>query len=128
MAVAETLNFRQATRACNITQPALSAQIQQLETRLGLKLFERDRRRVLATAAGTVLAEKARGLLAELRELADAASTFTELLSGTIRLGVIPTVAPYVLPRATRPALSLPQPLFLVGAHAPRVRDRRPDL
>jgi len=102
VAVAEALNFRQAAEACFITQPALSAQIQQLETVLGLKLFERDRRRVLATAAGSVFAEKARGILAELREFGEAAGAFGEPLSGTLRLGVIPTVAPYVLPRALK--------------------------
>lgn len=97
VAVAAKLNFRMAAEACSITQPALSAQIQQLEAMLGLKLFERDRRRVLPTTAGAVLAEKARGILAELGELAEAATAFTEPLSGTLKLGVIPTVAPCVL-------------------------------
>ena len=58
VAVARTLNFRQAAESCFITQPALSAQIQQLEAALGLRLFERDRRRVLATPAG----QKGRGV------------------------------------------------------------------
>jgi len=99
-AVAEKLNFRRAAEACYITQPALSAQIQQLEALLGLKLFERDRRRVLPTAAGTQMAKKARGILAELHDLTEAAANHKEPLTGTLRLGVIPTVAPYVLPRA----------------------------
>ena len=100
VAVANTLNFRRAAETCYITQPALSAQIQQLETMLGLKLFERDRRKVLPTPAGAAMAEKARAVLTELRDLAQAASSFKQPLSGTLRLGVIPTVAPYVLPRA----------------------------
>jgi len=99
-AVARTLNFRRAAEACFITQPALSAQIQQLEALLGTRLFERDRRKVLPTAAGEALAGKARGILAELHDFAEAASGFREPLTGTFKLGVIPTVAPYVLPGA----------------------------
>jgi len=102
VAVAATLNFRRAAEACFITQPALSAQIKQLETQLGLELFERNRRRVLPTPAGTALAEKARRILAELGDLTEAATSFKEPLTGTLRLGVIPTVAPYLLPRALR--------------------------
>ena len=102
VAVEEALNFRKAAGACHITQPALSAQIQQLERLLGVQLFERDRRRVLPTAAGAALAQKAREILAELGELSEAAGSFKQPLSGTLRLGVIPTVAPYVLPRALR--------------------------
>lgn len=100
VAVAKLLNFRQAAEACYITQPALSAQIQQLETQMGLRLFERDRRRVLPTAAGKAMAEKARGILAELQDLAEMASSYNEPLAGVLRFGVIPTAAPYVLPRA----------------------------
>jgi LysR family hydrogen peroxide-inducible transcriptional activator len=100
VAVAQSLNFRRAAEACYITQPALSAQIQLLEGVLGLKLFERDRRRVLPTAVGAALAEQARGILAALRDMTEASASFKEPLSGTLRLGVIPTVAPYLLPRA----------------------------
>ncbi len=102
VAVAAKLNFRQAADTCHITQPALSAQIQQLEAVLGLKLFERDKRRVLPTAAGAALVEKAQAIMADLREFAEAGTAFKEPLSGTLRLGIIPTVAPYVLPRAMR--------------------------
>jgi LysR family hydrogen peroxide-inducible transcriptional activator len=100
VAVARTLNFREAAESCYITQPALSAQIQLLEAKLGVRLFERDRRKVLPTAAGETLAEKARGILAELHDLTEAATGFRDPLTGTIKLGVIPTAAPYVLPRA----------------------------
>lgn len=102
VAVARTLNFRRAAESCYITQPALSAQIQQLETQLGLRLFERDRRKVLPTAAGEAMAERARGILADLGDLAESAAGFKEPLTGTFRLGVIPTAAPYLLPRALR--------------------------
>ncbi len=98
VAVAETRHFGRAAKACFISQPALSHQIQQLEGLLGLTLFERDRRHVLPTEAGQALAERAATLLGELRDFADSASAFSEPLTGTLRLGVIPTVAPYALP------------------------------
>ncbi len=102
VAVAKTLHFRQAAELCHVTQPALSAQIQQLEALLGVRLFERDRRSVLLTAAGALLVERSRGILGDLRELAEASAQFKQPLCGTLRLGVIPTVAPYLLPRALR--------------------------
>jgi len=104
VAVAEQLNFRKAAEACFITQPALSLQIQQLETLLGTRLFERDRRRVLLTPAGEALVPRARAALAELDALVEAARVLHDPLAGTLRLGVIPTVAPYALP-AVIPAL-----------------------
>jgi LysR family hydrogen peroxide-inducible transcriptional activator len=100
VAVADHLNFRRAAEACFITQPALSAQVQQLETMLGVRLFERDRRRVLVTPAGEPLVLRARAALAEIDSFVDTARVSLDPLAGTIRLGVIPTVAPYVLPLA----------------------------
>jgi LysR family hydrogen peroxide-inducible transcriptional activator len=100
VALAEHLNFRQAAEASGVSQPALSAQISQLETRLGQKLFERDKRRVLVTPAGRELVERARAALAEIDTLVEAARVLQEPLSGTLRLGVIPTVAPWALPGA----------------------------
>jgi LysR family hydrogen peroxide-inducible transcriptional activator len=111
VAVAETLSFRAAAELCFVTQPAVSNQIRQLETSLGLKLFERDKRRVIPTAAGAVLAARAREILADLREFVGAAPAFKRPLCGKLVLGVIPTVAPYLLPRCL-----------------PCVRDRHPDL
>jgi len=104
VAVARTLNFRQAAEECLVSQPALSAQIQQLETMLGVQLFERDKRRVLLTPPGRELAERARRILHEAEDLVAAARTFNAPLEGPLRLGVIPTVAPFLLPRAI-PAL-----------------------
>ncbi len=100
VAVADTLNFRLAAESCFVTQPALSVQIQLLEEKLGVKLFERDRRRVLLTAAGESLVEQGRGVLADLRDMAEGAGRFSEPLTGTLRLGVIHTAAPYILPKA----------------------------
>jgi LysR family hydrogen peroxide-inducible transcriptional activator len=97
-AVAESLSFRKAAEACFISQPALSAQIQQLEQQLGVRLFERDRRRVALTTAGEELLPRAREALASATALVDAAHQLQAPLTGVLRLGVIPTVAPYVLP------------------------------
>lgn len=102
VAVADKLHFGHAAEACYVTQPALSAQVQQLESLLGVKLFERDRRKVLPTAAGAKLAERAADILADLHDFTEAATAFKGPLTGTLRLGVIPTAAPYVLPRASR--------------------------
>ena len=107
VAVADHLNFREAAASCNVTQPALSTQLQQLEALLGVQLFERDTRRVVATAAGLQLAEEARGILSATDHLLDSARAAGEPLVGRLRLGVIPTVAPYILPsvvQATRRA------------------------
>ena len=98
VAVAEHLSFRRAAEAVAITQPALSLAIQQLETLLGTRLFERDRRRVLPTPAGEQLVPRARTALAEIDGLVEAARVLHDPLAGTLKMGVIPTIAPYVLP------------------------------
>ncbi len=98
LAVAERLSFRRAAEACFISQPALSLQVQQLERLLGTRLFERDRRRVLLTPAGEQLLPHLRAALLAIDGLVEAAHAQRDPLAGTLRLGVIPTVAPYVLP------------------------------
>ena len=99
VALADTLNFREAAARCFVSQPALSAQLQKLETLLGVRLFERDSRRVLPTAVGLAISARAKALLAQCDELVATASNFGDPLAGRLRLGVIPTLAPYVLPR-----------------------------
>lgn len=99
VAVAETLHFRKAAQNCAVTQPALSAQIQGLEQLLGIQLFERNRRRVLLTKAGREAVQRARRVLEDCDALAEAARSANEPLAGELRMGVIPTVAPYLLPR-----------------------------
>ena|SRR5450432_2508691 len=98
VAVADTRSFRRAAELCHVSQPALSAQIAVLEQSLGVRLLERDRRMVLPTAAGLDLLERARRVLVEADDLADAAKRLGDPLSGTLRIGVIPTVSPYLLP------------------------------
>jgi len=98
VAVSETLHFGRAARQCAVTQPALSAQIQQVEDLLGVQIFERGRRRVLVTPAGARLVAQAREALAAIDSLVSLAETGGRPLVGPLRLGVIPTVAPYFLP------------------------------
>ena len=98
VAVAELLSFRNAAERCHVSQPALSAQLAQMEEALGVPLFERDRRRVLVTAAGREVIERARLILRETDDLVGLARCRADPLSGTLRIGVIPTISPYLLP------------------------------
>ena len=98
VAVAEHRSFRKAAEQCRVAQPSLSAQIAQAEEALGVKLFERDRRRVLLTQAGRAIVERARTLLVGADELVEEARRLGDPFSGALRLGVIPTVGPYLLP------------------------------
>jgi LysR family hydrogen peroxide-inducible transcriptional activator len=103
-AVAEHASFRKAAEAVRVAQPSLSAQVAQVEDQLGLRLFDRDRRRVLLTAAGEAFLSRARRILLEADELVEAARSLGDPLAGPLRLGVIPTVGPYLLPEVA-PAL-----------------------
>jgi LysR family hydrogen peroxide-inducible transcriptional activator len=102
VAVAEARSFRQAAELCGVSQPSLSAQLAQLEDALGVRLFERDHRRVLLTAAGEGLIARARRILGETDDLVDAARRLGDPLAGTLRIGVIPTISPYLLPTVVR--------------------------
>ena len=104
VAVAEHRNFRKAAAACHVSQPSLSAQVAQAEDTLGVRLFERSRSGVVATAAGKAVAEQARALCLSTESLLDAAHLFADPFIGRLRVGVIPTVAPYLLPEVA-PAL-----------------------
>jgi len=99
VAVAETLSFRKAAEHCHVAQPSLSAQLAELESGLGVRLFERDRRHVLLTGAGRDLLEQARRILTEADALRDAGKRLGDPLSASLRLGVIPTISPYLLPK-----------------------------
>lgn len=97
-ALARELHFGRAADACAITQPALSMQIHELESSLGLALVERTRTGIKLTPKGEEIANRAQRLLNDVRDLIDYAKQSAGLLSGTLRLGVIPSVAPYLLP------------------------------
>src|SRR5262249_42500320 len=96
--LSERLNFRVAAEAQFVTQSTLSAGIKELETLLGVQLVERDKRHVRLTAVGEDVVARARGLLTAATDLAEAARTAASPLSGPLRLGAIPTIAPYLLP------------------------------
>jgi LysR family hydrogen peroxide-inducible transcriptional activator len=98
--LAERLNFREAAEACFVTQSTLSAGIKELESQLGAHLVERDKKSVRLTALGEQVVDRARRLLAEAGDLVAAARAAREPLSGNFRLGVIPTIAPFLLPAA----------------------------
>jgi LysR family hydrogen peroxide-inducible transcriptional activator len=100
VALGASRHFGRAARACAVTQPALSLQIRQLEELLGVKLFERGRRQVLVTPAGERMIERAREALQRVDDLLDEARAAQRPFTGRLSLGVIPTVAPYLLPRA----------------------------
>jgi len=112
VAVAEMMSFRRAAEHCHVSQPSLSAQVAEMEAALGVSLFERDRRGVLITAAGQELLARARRVLVEADDFAEAANRFVDPLAGTLRIGVIPTIGPYLLPRVV-PALRKAYPRLM---------------
>jgi len=98
VAVADTRSFRQAAAMCGVSQPSLSAQIAQLERALGVTVFERSKRRVLPTRAGEELLARARTVLRDADDLADAGARLADPFAGALRVGIIPTISPYLLP------------------------------
>ena len=100
VAVARARNFSRAAEQCHVAQPSLSQQIQKLESELGERLFDRMKREAKLTAHGEVFLRRAVRILEEVdaakREAADA----QDLLRGTMTVGVLPTIAPYLLPAA----------------------------
>jgi LysR family hydrogen peroxide-inducible transcriptional activator len=97
-ALARHGHFGRAASACAISQPALSVQVRELERRLGATLFERGAKGVTLTAFGAAFAPRARDILRSVDELEDLARAARGGLAGRLRIGVIPTVAPYILP------------------------------
>src|SRR6267154_4015618 len=91
-------HFGRAAEACSISQPALSMQIKEMEEALGGVLLERNARQVALTKFGEGLAERVRDILRSVDELGDFARASRDLLMGRLRIGMIPTIAPYLLP------------------------------
>ncbi len=98
-ALARQGHFGRAADVSAVTQPALSMQIRDLEASLGTALFERGPREVRLTEFGETFVDRARAILRSVEELEDLARAAGERLSGRLRIGVIPTIAPYFLPR-----------------------------
>jgi LysR family hydrogen peroxide-inducible transcriptional activator len=101
-AVAEHLHFRDAAGAIGMSQPALSGAVSALEETLGVTLLERTTRKVLLSPEGERIAVRAKAVLAEVGALMEEAEAVRAPFTGVLRLGVIPTVAPYLLPTVLR--------------------------
>ncbi|MCH2355306.1 MAG: hydrogen peroxide-inducible genes activator [Pseudomonadales bacterium] len=97
-AVAEHKHFSKAAAACHVTQSTLSVAIQDLESQLGVVVFERNKKTVLITPLGEKLLHQARGILGAVEDFVSLARANEGALSGEIRLGVIPTIGPFILP------------------------------
>lgn len=97
-AVAEHRHFSKAAEACFVTQSTLSASIQDLESQLGAVIFERNKKSVLITPLGERLLHQARRVLGDVEDFISIAHSHEEALAGEIRLGVIPTIGPFLLP------------------------------
>ena len=98
VALAKQLNFTRAAESCFVGQSTLSAGLKELEDGLGIRLVERDRQNVSLTAAGVGVLERARVILAASEDLVEYANVLSKPMTATIRLGVIPTIAPFLLP------------------------------
>ncbi len=97
-AIAQQLNFTRAAESCCVSQSALSTGLRELESTLGTQLVEHDRQTVLMTPLGLELANRARDILGATQDLVEQATKAQEPMSGPLRLGVIPTIAPFLLP------------------------------
>ena len=97
-AVAEYRHFSKAAAACHVTQSTLSAAIQELESQLGVKIFERNKKTVMITSLGTKLLMQARIVLGDVEDFVGIARAHEAPLVGDLRLGVIPTIGPFLLP------------------------------
>src|ERR1700755_3528484 len=98
-ALARHGNFGRAAEACSISQPALSMQIKEMEQALGSALLERSARQVALTQFGEELIQRVRDILRSVDELGDFARASQDRLAGRLRVGMIPTIAPYLLPK-----------------------------
>lgn len=98
IALEELKHFRKAADKCFVSQPTLSGQIKKLEEELNVQLMERSSRKVIFTQAGTDIVNKAKTILLEMKSLKEIAKNYTKPMYGTLHIGLIPTIAPYVLP------------------------------
>ncbi len=116
IALADYSHFGKAAKACFVSQPALSMQIQKLEDNLGIKLFERTNKKVITTDAGKEIIKHARNIIREAKDIEDIAKTMQSPLSGNIKIGAFPTLAPYLFSKII-PSISKKMPnikLFLI--------------
>jgi len=110
VALADSRHFGRAAERCHVSQPTLSSQLRKLEDTLGVALVERRPRRVALTAAGQAVVDRARRMLRDAEDIRSLARASQDPLAGQLKLGLIPTLGPYLLPRvAPRIAKALPK-------------------
>lgn len=112
VAVAEHRHFGRAAEACFVSQPTLSTQLKKLEETLGVTLIERTNRQVMLSPPGEQIVRQAQRVLREVNVLTDMAEQYSDPMGGEFKLGVIPTVAPYLLPKILSP----------ISTHFPNLR------
>jgi LysR family hydrogen peroxide-inducible transcriptional activator len=134
VALAQERHFGRAAQRCFVTQPTLSLAIAKLEDELGVRLFERNKNEVLLTTRGAEVALQARRVLDEVGKIGQIAKGGRDQLSGALRLGVIPSIGPYLLPDLVpilhkhAPAMPLVIEENLTGNLAPMLREGELDL
>jgi LysR family hydrogen peroxide-inducible transcriptional activator len=116
VAVDEERHFHKAAERCFVSQPTLSGQLKKLEDELGVMLVERTRRQVVMTDVGEAVAQQARKVLAEVKTIKEIVQTFGDPMAGELHVGLIPTLAPYLLPRIM-PALRKHYPKLKLWLH-----------
>jgi LysR family hydrogen peroxide-inducible transcriptional activator len=134
VALAQERHFGRAAQKCFVTQPTLSLALAKLEDELGVKLFERNKNEVLVTPRGQAIVEQARRVLDEVAKIPHIARGAQDQLAGALRLGVIPTIGPYLLPelvpilRKRASAMPLVIEENLTGNLAPMLREGELDV
>ena len=134
VALAETRHFGRAAERCHVSQPTLSAQLRKLEEYLGVALIERRPRKIALTAAGKAVIERARRMLQDADDIRALAHASQDPLTGQLKVGLIPTLGPYLLPRImprfaqSLPKLSLLLHEYQTGPLVQRVLDGELDL
>jgi LysR family hydrogen peroxide-inducible transcriptional activator len=134
VALAQERHFGRAAQKCFVTQPTLSLALAKLEDELGVRLFERNKNEVIVTARGQAIVEQAKRVLDEVGRIQSLARGGQDQLSGALRLGVIPTIGPYILPdivpklRKRAPGMPLIIEENLTGNLAPMLREGELDV
>lgn len=106
IAIDDYKHFGKAAEACHVSQPTLSGQVIKLEEQLSLQLIERHKRKVLLTPAGELLIKEARKVIAAAEQLETQAAALLDPLAGDLHVGLIPTLAPYILPHIMQPLIN----------------------
>ena len=127
LAVARYGHFGRAAEACNVTQPTLSAMIGKLEEEIGAKLFDRNRQPICPTPVGERVVHQAREVLEQADSIKDIVLEEKQSLGGIFRVGILPTIAPYLLPRPSAEQVIYKQNVVL-DTPADRVMVRRTGL